>query len=141
MRVGLLSSFYIKRLDILIFSELDFAAHSNYVELALRELGELTIFPHVGVATQGYLHGKYLFPLTTGTFGGVDLVYTIPFFWGGELVSNSGSNMSPCSFTPSSARLPTKSFNPKSSNLKTASVPQPMPRHKMAAKARSSEIS
>jgi Heterokaryon incompatibility protein Het-C len=30
----------------------DFSAHSNYVELALMELGERDVFPHVGRRTQ-----------------------------------------------------------------------------------------
>lgn len=53
---------------------IDFAAHSNYLELALRELGEFAVFPHAGVSTQMWIQGKQIFPLTTGTFGGVDLV-------------------------------------------------------------------
>ncbi|KAF8455709.1 heterokaryon incompatibility protein Het-C-domain-containing protein [Terfezia claveryi] len=56
----------------------DFSAHSNYVELVLREMGMLSIFPHVGAMTQMVLpNGKALFPLTTGTFGGVDFLHSV----------------------------------------------------------------
>lgn len=56
----------------------DFSAHSNYVELALRELGMLSIFPHTGTMTQMMLpNGKPVFPLTTGTFGGVDFLHSV----------------------------------------------------------------
>lgn len=72
----------------------DFSAHTNYVELALRELGFLAVFPHTGVATemamgappndgyggyQGYSPAatKRAFPLTTGTFGAVDFLHSV----------------------------------------------------------------
>src|SRR5690606_33961908 len=56
----------------------DFSAHSNYVELVLREMGMLSVFPHVGVATEMVLaNGKRVFPLTTGTFGGVDFLHSV----------------------------------------------------------------
>ncbi|KAF8426235.1 heterokaryon incompatibility protein Het-C-domain-containing protein [Tirmania nivea] len=56
----------------------DFSAHSNYVELVLREMGMLSIFPHVGAMTQMRLpNGKAVFPLTTGTFGGVDFLHSV----------------------------------------------------------------
>ena len=56
----------------------DFSAHSNYVELVLRDLGMLSIFPHVGTMTQMPLpNGKTVFPLTTGTFGGVDFLHSV----------------------------------------------------------------
>lgn len=51
----------------------DFGAHTNYTELALRELGHSNVFPHVGTSTGINLRGKQVFPLVTGTFGGVDL--------------------------------------------------------------------
>lgn len=52
----------------------DYAAHSNYVELTLRELGFHEVFSHTGVATEmhiggGYGGGKRAFPIVTGTFG------------------------------------------------------------------------
>ncbi|KAK5208099.1 hypothetical protein LTR41_006035 [Exophiala xenobiotica] len=57
----------------------DYAAHSNYVELALIELGERDIFPHVGRRTQVELrevrHPVYL--VVTGTFGGVDFLHSV----------------------------------------------------------------
>jgi hypothetical protein len=36
----------------------DFSAHTNYVELALRELGHNNVFPHVGANTEKlHMHG------------------------------------------------------------------------------------
>ncbi|KAF2761801.1 Het-C-domain-containing protein [Pseudovirgaria hyperparasitica] len=55
----------------------DFGAHTNYTELALRELGYDNVFPHTGSATQINLRGKYVFPLVTGTFGGVDFLHSV----------------------------------------------------------------
>ncbi|KAF2189626.1 Het-C-domain-containing protein [Zopfia rhizophila CBS 207.26] len=55
----------------------DFGAHTNYTELALRELGFTNVFPHTGVQTQINLHGKHVFPLITGTFGGVDFLHSV----------------------------------------------------------------
>jgi hypothetical protein len=45
----------------------DFSAHSNYCELALRELGYRNIFPHCGTQTEINIHGKRVYPLVTGT--------------------------------------------------------------------------
>jgi hypothetical protein len=55
----------------------DFTAHSNYVELTLREQGYTNVFPHVGVATELTVRGKKIFPLVTGTFGGLDFVLSV----------------------------------------------------------------
>lgn len=55
----------------------DFGAHSNYTELALRELGYTNVFPHTGVQTQINLRGKHVFPIVTGTFGGVDFFHSV----------------------------------------------------------------
>jgi Heterokaryon incompatibility protein Het-C len=55
----------------------DFGAHTNYVELALRELGMNNVFPHTGVATAINLRGKHTFPLITGTFGMVDFFHSV----------------------------------------------------------------
>ncbi|KAF2748120.1 heterokaryon incompatibility Het-C, partial [Sporormia fimetaria CBS 119925] len=55
----------------------DFGAHSNYTELALRELGYTNVFPHTGVQTQIYLRGKHVYPIVTGTFGGVDFFHSV----------------------------------------------------------------
>ena len=41
----------------------DFGAHTNYCELALRELGYHNVFPHVGSQTMMNLRGKQVFPL------------------------------------------------------------------------------
>jgi hypothetical protein len=55
----------------------DFGAHTNYTELVLREMGHMNVFPHVGMQTQINLHGKHVFPLVTGTFGGVDFFHSV----------------------------------------------------------------
>ncbi|EXJ84413.1 hypothetical protein A1O3_05080 [Capronia epimyces CBS 606.96] len=55
----------------------DFGAHTNYVELALREMGFHNVFPHVGAATAINLRGKHVFPLVTGTFGMVDFYHSV----------------------------------------------------------------
>lgn len=55
----------------------DFSAHSNYCELALRELGYRDVFPHCGSATQINLNGKHVYPIVTGTFGGVDFLHSV----------------------------------------------------------------
>lgn len=57
----------------------DYAAHSNYVELSLIELGESEVFPHVGrdalVEIEGVSNPVY--PIVTGTFGGVDFFHSV----------------------------------------------------------------
>ncbi|KAF4447772.1 putative heterokaryon incompatibility Het-C protein [Fusarium austroafricanum] len=55
----------------------DFSAHSNYCELALRELGYHSVFPHCGAHTEINLHGKRVYPLVTGTFGAVDFLHSV----------------------------------------------------------------
>ncbi|KAL4945984.1 hypothetical protein BDV06DRAFT_183823 [Aspergillus oleicola] len=57
----------------------DYAAHSNYVELSLIELGESEIFPHVGRDTQVEIQGasNLVYPIVTGTFGGVDFFHSV----------------------------------------------------------------
>ncbi|EME78961.1 uncharacterized protein MYCFIDRAFT_144918 [Pseudocercospora fijiensis CIRAD86] len=55
----------------------DFGAHTNYTELALREIGFHNVFPHVGAQAQINLNGKQVFPLVTGTFGGVDFLHSV----------------------------------------------------------------
>ncbi|OTB04112.1 hypothetical protein M426DRAFT_36987, partial [Hypoxylon sp. CI-4A] len=55
----------------------DFSAHSNYCELALRELGYHDVFPHCGSSSEINLRGKRVFPLVTGTFGGVDFLHSV----------------------------------------------------------------
>ncbi|KAL9117543.1 MAG: hypothetical protein Q9187_005921, partial [Circinaria calcarea] len=55
----------------------DFGAHSNYTELALRELGYKSVFPHTGTATEINLRGHRVFPLVTGTFGAVDFLHSV----------------------------------------------------------------
>jgi hypothetical protein len=57
----------------------DYSAHSNYVELALIEMGERNVFPFVGRQTQIQLAGvQYpVYPVITGTFGGVDFLHSV----------------------------------------------------------------
>lgn len=55
----------------------DFGAHTNYTELALREMGYHQVFPHTGVATEINLRGHRVFPLVTGTFGVVDFLHSV----------------------------------------------------------------
>ncbi|KAJ9316494.1 hypothetical protein DTO271D3_3299 [Paecilomyces variotii] len=57
----------------------DYAAHSNYTELSLIELGERDVFPHVGRRTQVELQGAHhpVYPIVTGTFGGVDFLHSV----------------------------------------------------------------
>jgi hypothetical protein len=55
----------------------DFGAHTNYCELVLRELGFNEVFPHVGVAAEINVRGRRVFPLVTGTFGGVDFLHSV----------------------------------------------------------------
>ncbi|KAF7622584.1 hypothetical protein AFLA_009116 [Aspergillus flavus NRRL3357] len=67
----------------------DYAAHSNYTELSLIEMGESEISPHVGRNTIVELHGAQndVYPVVTGTFGGVDFFHSVL----GELSDKSGS--------------------------------------------------
>ncbi|CUS14189.1 unnamed protein product [Tuber aestivum] len=54
----------------------DYAAHSNYCELALRELGP-QVYPHVGEQTEIEVNGKRVFPVVTGTFGMTDFLHSV----------------------------------------------------------------
>ncbi|SMR41551.1 unnamed protein product [Zymoseptoria tritici ST99CH_1E4] len=57
----------------------DYSAHSNYTELALIEMGERNVFPHVGRRTQVQIQGarQPVYPIVTGTFGGVDFLHSV----------------------------------------------------------------
>ncbi|KAF2731572.1 Het-C-domain-containing protein [Polyplosphaeria fusca] len=57
----------------------DYSAHSNYTELALIELGERDVFPHVGRRAQFNVQGARgpVYPIVTGTFGGVDFLHSV----------------------------------------------------------------
>lgn len=55
----------------------DFGAHTNYTELALREMGYTNVFPHTGTATEINVRGRRVFPLVTGTFGAVDFLHSV----------------------------------------------------------------
>lgn len=57
----------------------DYSAHSNFTELALIELGERDVFPHVGRNTLMNIYGARgpVFPIVTGTFGGVDFLHSV----------------------------------------------------------------
>lgn len=54
----------------------DFSAHSNYIELVLIELGH-DVFPHCGSSSQIRLGNRHVYPLVTGTFGGLDFVHSL----------------------------------------------------------------
>ncbi|ODA82169.1 hypothetical protein RJ55_00675 [Drechmeria coniospora] len=55
----------------------DFGAHSNYCELALRELGHHNVFTHCGAQAEMNIQGKRLYPVVTGTFGAVDFLHSV----------------------------------------------------------------
>lgn len=55
----------------------DFGAHTNYCELALRELGFHEVFPHTGTQTEMNIRGRHVYPLVTGTFGAVDFLHSV----------------------------------------------------------------
>ena len=57
----------------------DYAAHSNYTELSLIEMGETEVFPHVGRHTKLQVDGvdEEVYPIVTGTFGGVDFFHSV----------------------------------------------------------------
>ncbi|KAF3934158.1 hypothetical protein ABW20_dc0103126 [Dactylellina cionopaga] len=55
----------------------DFPAHSNYIELCLREMGERGVFPHVGTATEVEVKTSQVFPLATGSFGSVHFLSSV----------------------------------------------------------------
>lgn len=61
----------------------DFAAHSNFIELCLHELGEDQVFPFVGDACRVeaphrvWEHNKSVAPLVTGTFGMLDIFHSL----------------------------------------------------------------
>jgi hypothetical protein len=57
----------------------DYAAHSNYTELSLIEMGEREVFPHVGRDTKLQVDGvdEEVYPIVTGTFGGVDFFHSV----------------------------------------------------------------
>jgi hypothetical protein len=57
----------------------DYSAHSNYVELALIEMGHEEVFPHVGRDARFEVQEarKVVYPIVTGTFGGVDFLHSV----------------------------------------------------------------
>ena len=55
----------------------DFGAHSNYCELALREMGYRNVFPHCGTQAEIRMRGKTVYPIVTGTFGAVDFLHSV----------------------------------------------------------------
>ncbi|KAI5289738.1 hypothetical protein KEM54_003300, partial [Ascosphaera aggregata] len=57
----------------------DYAAHSNYIELALIEMGESEIFPMVGSNVMVQIEGvnNPVYPVVTGTFGGTDFMHSV----------------------------------------------------------------
>ena len=59
----------------------DFSAHSNFIELCLRELGEEQVFPFVGDACKVEIPRRWkhrkVAPLVTGTFGMLDIFHSL----------------------------------------------------------------
>ena len=57
----------------------DYSAHSNYTELCLIELGARDVFPHVGRNAAVQIEGvrEPVYPIITGTFGGVDFLHSV----------------------------------------------------------------
>lgn len=55
----------------------DFGAHTNYTELALREMGFGEVFSHTGSQTEVNVKGHRVYPLVTGTFGVVDFLHSV----------------------------------------------------------------
>ncbi|RSH91209.1 hypothetical protein EHS25_009508 [Saitozyma podzolica] len=56
----------------------DFTAHSNFCELALINLGNQEVFPHVGRNVKIRApNGRDVYPLVTGTFGGADFIHSL----------------------------------------------------------------
>lgn len=55
----------------------DFGAHTNYTELALREMGFKNVFSHTGTQTEINVRGHRVYPLVTGTFGVVDFLHSV----------------------------------------------------------------
>jgi hypothetical protein len=57
----------------------DFAAHSNYTELVLLEIGVDGVFPFVGDACRVQAPGtnRAVPPITTGTFGALDILHSL----------------------------------------------------------------
>jgi len=57
----------------------DLTSHSNWIELALIELGYATVFPHVGIHSQIQVIGsdRYIWPLVTGTLGAADCLHSL----------------------------------------------------------------
>lgn len=60
----------------------DFAAHSNYTELCLHELGQHDVFPLVGDTCRvevphGPNQGKKVAPIVTGSFGMLDIFHSL----------------------------------------------------------------
>ena len=74
-RSGNIDEAYIKLGKLLHLLE-DFFAHSNFVELALREYGN-DVFPFVNRNSPQSIFGKSAFPLVTGTFGSKDFVVSM----------------------------------------------------------------
>lgn len=57
----------------------DIPAHSNWIELALIEMGHTQVFPFVGENTyiQGIGNGRPIYPMTTGTFSSTDFIHSL----------------------------------------------------------------
>lgn len=78
----------------------DFTAHTNYLELVLRDMGYKDVYAHVGNQTRIKLAGKKVFPVVTGTFGGLDFLHS--------LLGGAHDSLSESGFTEASANFEKK---------------------------------
>lgn len=60
-------------------------------------MGHQSVFPHVGTQTHLLLHGKRIWPLVTGTFGGTDFI--------SSLLGEAGDKLSQVSVTDLNAAV------------------------------------
>lgn len=83
----------------------DYSAHSNYTELALIELGERNVFPHVGRRTQIQLRGARgpVYPLVTGEF--LRNALSAPWMWLDIILAAAMSRLRRWCITPFKEQL------------------------------------
>ena len=73
----------------------DFAAHSNYIEVALNHLGYDRVFTHVGDRVRIRApNGREVSPIVTGSFGGADFMHSMLGTAEDKLSQNSVQDMS-----------------------------------------------
>ncbi|TIC17269.1 Het-C-domain-containing protein, partial [Wallemia mellicola] len=73
----------------------DYAAHSNFIEVALQSLGYENVFTHVGENVRfDSPNGKKVSPIVTGTFGGLDFFHSMCGEVSDKLSSNGVGDLS-----------------------------------------------